>query len=167
MKLRLPNWIVDRLIESAKKRPFTHLDGYMERYWLVPPSKWLPFDIRIHKILRSDNDRHMHDHPWASLSWILRGKYHEEMPLDQKQNPALDLTRQRVRPMSEGCIAWRKATDRHMLKLYDGPVYSMFFMWTYQQKWGFYTPKGKVPHDQYHNILPMPLKERLQIKGKA
>lgn len=153
MKLRLPNWIVDRLIASAKKRPFNHLEGYMERYWLLPPS-WLPFDIRIHKILRSDNDRHMHDHPWSSISWILRGEYEEEMPRVQWQDPILDpyLTFKRI--MSAGCIAIRKATDRHKLTLRNGPVYSMFIMFKYQQKWGFYAPGGKIPHDQYDNILP-------------
>src|SRR5574341_1517991 len=30
---------VDWLIERAKRTPYWHLDGYMERYWLVPYSK--------------------------------------------------------------------------------------------------------------------------------
>jgi hypothetical protein len=29
-------WIVDKLVERAKRTPYFHLTGYMNRYWLVP-----------------------------------------------------------------------------------------------------------------------------------
>lgn len=30
------NWLVDKLIARAKRTPYFHLDGYMNRWWLVP-----------------------------------------------------------------------------------------------------------------------------------
>lgn len=74
---RLVGWLMRR----AQAHPYEPLPGYMNRWWLVAPgsflSRFLPL-MRFHEILRADDDRHPHDHPWAFRSLILRGYYTEE-----------------------------------------------------------------------------------------
>lgn len=143
--------LADKLIEQAKKNPYFHLEGYMERYWLYPfePNKT---NIRIHHILRSDEDRHLHDHPWPSTSIILKGGYWEIMPLDPLQDPKLD-EKARVRIWrGEGDVVTRGATTRHALELPEGKTcWSMFIMGPKEQSWGFYTDKGKIYWREYLN----------------
>ena len=48
-------------------------EPYLERYYLLfKDRKWFPFNIFIHKILKSDLDD-LHDHPWPYFTLILKG----------------------------------------------------------------------------------------------
>lgn len=78
--------VVDWMIERAKKTPYFHLDGYMQRYWLfnpydedrnLPRYKWCPWSFRLQYIMRADESELMHNHPWNAWSVILRGFYIE------------------------------------------------------------------------------------------
>lgn len=89
--------IADRLIAIAQRRPPDFVIGgaerpYLRRWWLTPwsglyrdverPTLWQGFvrrlpGIYLHQFLRSDDDRALHDHPWANLSIVLRGRYVE------------------------------------------------------------------------------------------
>jgi hypothetical protein len=51
---------------------------YLRRWWLIPRNRW--FNLYLHNILRDDDDRALHDHPWANLSILLRGAYREVTP---------------------------------------------------------------------------------------
>lgn len=144
--------MVEQLIEQAKKNPYFHLEGYMERYWLIPFNEENSTNIRIHHILTSDTDRHLHDHPWPSTSIILKGGYWEVMPKDQNQDPALDAT-DRIRVWrAPGDVITREANHRHSIELPKGQTsWSMFLMGKYENKWGFYTDEGKVYWREYLN----------------
>jgi hypothetical protein len=50
----------------------------MERWHIIPRNRL--FNIYLHHFLKSDYDRALHDHPWASLSIILKGEYTEHTP---------------------------------------------------------------------------------------
>lgn len=50
-------------------------DPYLERWWLLPRNRF--FNVYLHHIRKSDDDRANHDHPWASLSLMLRGVLRE------------------------------------------------------------------------------------------
>lgn len=152
------NW----LIKKAMKTPYEHLDGYMNRYWLfnkyeyTPGQdeagydkrkyKWLPA-IRIHHILRKDQGRDLHDHPWDARTIILKGWYGET-----RMNHYV----------GDGFVAvqehWRDPGDTAALKLgefheitqvSDGGVWTMFFTWDYQGTWGFFVDGKKVLWKQY------------------
>ncbi len=142
---------VDALIDEAKKTPYFHLKGYMERYWLVPfnPDS---ANARIHHILRSDNDRALHDHPWDSISIILKGGYWEILPLEQSQHPELDSQRFQRIWRKPGDVVSRKAGDRHRIEVEPGTTsWSLFFMGPLRQQWGFYSNEGKVYWREYLN----------------
>jgi hypothetical protein len=108
------------------------LIDYMHRWRLRTP--W--FQIRIHHILRSDNDRALHDHPFTFLSFILKGEYHEVTPSGTQL-------------WKRFSIIFRRAEDQHRLILDSGPVWTLVIGGPYRREWGFYTPSGWKRWDQY------------------
>jgi hypothetical protein len=50
-------------------------DPYLLRWYLIPRNRF--FNVYLHKIVRSDDDRALHDHPWWWLSVMLKGRYAE------------------------------------------------------------------------------------------
>lgn len=83
------------IFSYAKTKPYFHLEGYMNRWWLMRhPARvgepgydtfrnflrrLYPFYARFHFILRADDDRHPHNHPFAFISMIMSGWYEEEI----------------------------------------------------------------------------------------
>lgn len=145
------SYAADLLIRFAERRPYWHLPGYMERYWVVKYSRWFPWSARINRILRSDNDRHYHDHPWPFISVILRGGYWEHMPLDEGQNGRWDESFSYKVWRGPGHVIVHRATDRHRLELPEGrECVTLFLMGRYVNEWGFYTEIGKVNRRRYY-----------------
>ncbi|MGH7487276.1 MAG: hypothetical protein ACREMY_17005 [bacterium] len=154
------NWLVDAIIAFAKRTPYFDLPGYMNRWWVVKPRRWLSFSIRVHQILRSDLDRHIHDHPWSYVTIILRGGYYEVTAISEREFWARAFVggasfeeggsyylRKWYGP---GSILFRRAQHAHKLIIPDGTTcWTLFMMGPYSQGWGFYTPEGKVPWREY------------------
>jgi hypothetical protein len=68
--------VADRLIARVTRRAPDFLiggadDPYIRRWWVIPRNRW--FNVYLHQFLRSDDDRALHDHPWANCSILLRG----------------------------------------------------------------------------------------------
>jgi hypothetical protein len=151
--------LVAGIIALAKRDPYFHLPGYMERYWILRPHRWLPISIRVHHILRSDLDRHLHDHPWRYATIILRGGYWEERPIFRDalplfaglHAPAIKHSEAVTRTWhAPGALLRRQASDRHRLILPKGTTaWTLFFMGPRCQEWGFYTEHGKVAWEDY------------------
>jgi hypothetical protein len=100
--MKLPTFTLKPLLRLhtwAMRRPYFHLDGYMQRGWVLGYHSaarnagnptwhgrtlgrlhaWLTerAACRAHTILRSDHDRARHDHPVNSISVVLDGGYWE------------------------------------------------------------------------------------------
>lgn len=124
----------------------------MERFWIIPFSKWrwVPA-IRLHHILRSDNDRHFHDHPWNFVSIILRGGYTEVRPTWNKSGIYTGNTQRWYGP---GSILFRSAKCWHRLNIPDGTTcWTFFISFRYRQKWGFLLqPEMKMRYESYLNL---------------
>lgn len=146
---RLLSWIVGKLIAHAMKTPYTPIQDYMERYWLIPYSKYF-LAIRIHHILRSDDDRAFHDHPWPYLTIVLRGGYHEVKPAYDKSGLYIGDTRKWYGP---GSILFRRSNSFHRLEVPEGQTaWTLFTTGRYMRKWGFMpNPAYKIPHNEYLN----------------
>lgn len=88
---RLPDFLCHALLASALReigaKPAAAPHGftigaedapYLRRWFLLPrgdgPACYL------HQFLRDDDDRALHDHPWASVGIILAGGYIEHLP---------------------------------------------------------------------------------------
>ena len=94
---RGPSWP-----DYDKAKPF------MIRYYLLfrKRPKWFPFNILLHKILKSDLGD-LHDHYWPYITIILKGGYWET-----NENGTFW--------RGPGYIGFRKASNRHSLKIPDG-----------------------------------------------
>jgi hypothetical protein len=117
---------------------------YMRRWWIVPRNEFC--NVYLHEILRSDDDRALHDHPWANTSLLIDGEYQEVVPFYAKiykgpgQQP--DMLTQMTR--RAGDVITRRATDAHRLVIPDGgkPVISLFMTGPKIRDWGFWCPQG-------------------------
>lgn len=117
-----------------RKPDFIIGDSYMLRWWIIPRNRW--FNIYLHQIRKSDDDRALHDHPWANCSIVLKGGYNEVTPKGTFWR----------RP---GSIVFRRATARHRLELpvRNGGInycWTLFITGPWQRSWGFWCPQGFV-----------------------
>lgn len=104
-------------------------DPYLRRWWVVPRNRW--FNIYLHEIIKSDDDRALHDHPWWNLSLILRGSYIEITPRGR-------FVRMPWRPV------FRRPEALHRLDVRIGPVWTLFVTGPRVREWGFACPQGWV-----------------------
>jgi hypothetical protein len=109
---------------------------YLRRWWIIPRNRF--FNIYLHNILRSDDDRALHDHPWWNLSIILSGGYWEVTP-------------NKLHWRKRGSFTLRKASAAHRLALDktqpqggNEPCWTLFVTGPVIREWGFHCRKGWV-----------------------
>ena len=127
---RLKKWLLGwinwqpHFVVGPKENP------YLLRWYIVPRNDW--FNIYVHKFLRDDDDRAMHDHPWWSLSVLLHGSYVEQT------------TTGRI-TYGFGAVIIRQAEYTHRIELPKGkPCWTLFITGKRVREWGFYCPRGWV-----------------------
>lgn len=136
--------LVQRLFWCAMSPPHFNIGHvgsiYMRRWYVIPRNRL--FNIYLHEILRSDDDRALHDHPWVNLSIVLRGGYREIMPWFAptflKPVPP-----QESKWRGPGSVVLRMPSQAHRLEVADGtPCWSLFITGPNVRSWGFWCPKG-------------------------
>ena len=120
---------------------------YMHRYYIfLKDRKWFPFNVTLHKIVKSD-DPLFHDHPWPYLTIILKGGYWEHTPCFNSEGKQIAEV---IKWRGPGSIIKRKANDYHWLELDEGkPATTIFFMGPQQRVWGFLLNNKWVQHETY------------------
>lgn len=109
-------------------------DAYLVR-WRLLQTPW--FAVYLHHILRSDDDRALHDHPWSFASVILAGGYFEHTPRGR-------FWRQ------PGSIILHRAEELHRIELGPSraaiggtlPAWTLVFCGRRRRPWGFSTAAG-------------------------
>jgi len=110
-------------------------DNYLRRWWIAPRNPLL--NVYLHEINKSDDDRAMHDHPWANRSLIIAGSYREITPEGEFVRHA-------------GDVVEREANALHRLVVDPGRrVISLFQTGPVVRDWGFACPKGWVPWQEF------------------
>jgi len=165
--------IANYLIKRAMRTPYFHLDGYMNRYWLfnryseigsstvVPRRfKWMP-SIRIHHILRADDARDLHDHPWNARTIILKGAYIERrlqslgVRTDHTGN-TVTFAEMQSYVRHWGDTATINFGEYHSIDaVSEGGVWTLFIAGDYLGTWGFLVDGKKVPHQEYDKKVGM------------
>lgn len=116
---------------APPKRPpdFVIGDDYMRRWWLIPRNR--AFNVYLHNVRHSDDDRALHDHPWVSLSLCLDGWLKEHTPAG-------------IRDVRAGRLIFRRATSAHRLEIPDGSdgAWTLFMTGPVIRAWGFHCPQG-------------------------
>lgn len=131
--------LADRLIAHVTRRPPDFVIGgedrpYMRRWHLIK-TRWL--GVYLHQILRSDDDRALHDHRSDNVSVLLRGYYFEVTPEGSELRAA-------------GDVVFRRAEALHRLELVNGaPAWTLWIKGPERRNWGFMCGKRWVPWQQF------------------
>ncbi len=110
-------------------------EPYLERYYLFLKDRdTFPFNIFLHKFLRSDPDD-LHDHPWPYATVILKGGYWEWTPVF---NSAGEKITEIAKWRAPGHIRINSATSLHRIELDPGvECWTLFMPGAKTREWGF------------------------------
>lgn len=121
--------------------PNKDVPAYMHRWWRIARNAF--FNIYYHIVLRSDDDRALHDHPWWNFSIVLEGGYYEHTIEEGGVH--------RKVWYGAGSVRFRRAgTFAHRLELADDgyggemPVTTIFITGPVLRRWGFHHPSQWV-----------------------
>lgn len=109
---------------------------YLKRFYIF---RCTLLSIFIHQFWSSDPD-HVHDHPWNNITWILKGGYWES---------SADGNTKWCR---RGWFRYRNAEVFHRLSIGEhsaGQAWTMFIHFKRRRDWGFLTPDGWLPAEEY------------------
>jgi hypothetical protein len=149
---RLRRALLRRARAVATSRPPDFVIGererpYMLRWWILPRNPF--FNVYLHRILRSDDDRALHDHPWSSCSIILEGFYIEHsIAAGGVEHRAFRAPRS---------VTFRRATAAHRLEVQGRPgeCWSLFITGPRLREWGFHCPLAGWRHwKEFTSVTP-------------
>lgn len=144
------SWLLDFLDRIGRKRIVmdrVNNEPYLERYYLfLKDRKRFPFNVFLHKFLKSDPDD-VHDHPWPYATVILKGGYWEWIP---QFNSAGEKCNEIAKWRGPGHFRTCSANSYHRIEL-DPEIetWTLFMPGPQQRDWGFLTRRGWVPHAEY------------------
>lgn len=132
--------LLRRIIKTDRKRkPDFKIgdpnDPYMLRWFVIPRNRW--FNIYLHQMRKDDDDRALHDHPFASLSIMLEGNMGEFYARSDGARIREDLL---FRHVSAGAIIYRNGRFAHRLVVPGRYAKTLFITGPRFRKWGFYCP---------------------------
>lgn len=106
--------------------------------WALLRTPW--FHIYLHCILKADQDKHCHDHPWSFISLILWGSY-----VEQRNG--------QLRTRKIGSIAYLPARGTYH-KIYQvlKPTWTLVATNARNFPWGYDTEEGWIGHETYRKL---------------
>lgn len=125
---------------------------HFRRYRLLS-TPW--FNIYVHQILRSDEEKHFHDHPWSFTSYILKGSYWERWTEYPDHPYQLDSTYSSEPPapgMKVRRVIKHHAEDAHKLTLLTPEVWTLVFTSGRERVWGYHTEQGWIDFKTYREL---------------
>ena len=144
------NYIAKLLAKIGRQRIIMDRESnepYMERYYVfLKDRKWFPFNIFLHKFLKSDPDD-VHDHPWPYATLILKGGYYEWIPQFNNQGKKISEFQVWRGP---GSFRVCGATSYHRIEL-DPSVecWSLFMPGLQKREWGFLVKNKWIHNENY------------------
>mgnify|MGYP006266471817 FL=1 len=122
-------------------------EPYLERYYLfLTERKWFPFNVFLHRFLKSDPDD-VHDHPWPYATLILKGGYYEWVPqFNNKNEKIAEIAVWR----GPGSFRVCGASSYHRIELDpDVECWTLFMPGPQLRDWGFLRKGQWIQHEQY------------------
>lgn len=108
------------------------------------------FSIRIHKWLRSDDKRYMHNHPWWFYTFVLKGSYidvsddiaaYEQGDIDREvgwENHIIEKPWRRRDHLKQFSFRYRSANHTHYVEIPKGGCWTILITGKPLNKWGFW-----------------------------
>lgn len=141
--MRLMPILLYWLTRSRPTRLIT-IDGqpYLERYYLFQLLGWTFY---LHRFVRNDSERHLHDHPWRqAFSLVLAGEYQEERMILAGGGSTL---------LWDQVVRWGNsigARDIHRIAQVEPETWTLFCHTRRIRPWGFFEPLEQGYHyEQY------------------
>ena len=122
-------------------------EPYLERYYVfLRERKRFPFNVFLHKFLKSDPDD-VHDHPWPYATLVLKGGYWEWIPhFDTVGRKTGEYQVWR----GPGHFRVSKARSFHRIELDpDITAWTLFMPGPKQRDWGFLVQNKWIQWEQY------------------
>jgi hypothetical protein len=122
-------------------------EPYLERYYVfLKDRKWFPFNVFVHKFLKSDPDD-VHDHPWPYATLILKGGYYEWVPVfDSAGKKIAEMCHWR----GPGHFRVCNSNSYHRIELDpDITAWTLFMPGPKQREWGFLVKNKWVHNEEY------------------
>ena len=122
-------------------------EPYLERYYLfLKDRKHFPFNVFLHKFLKSDPDD-VHDHPWPYATLILKGGYYEWLPQFNSKGAKISEIAVWRGP---GSFRVCGASSYHRIELDpDVECWTLFMPGPQLREWGFLHKGEWIQHEQY------------------
>lgn len=163
LSLKPVKWAIKKCLN--KKEPWRVLVNehgeYMRQWWFFNPYKvsksqgkagqkygWIPFNIRIHHIMKKDKDKHLHDHPWNAIGIVFDGTYIEVRQSDDGSD-IHDI-------YAYGDEGWDGRANKinhynfhRITDVSEGGAWTMFITFKYKHSWGFLVDGVKIPWRKY------------------
>ena len=139
--------LLDRLGRKRIVMDRVENEPYLERYYLfIRERERFPFNIFLHKFLKSDPDD-VHDHPWPYATIILKGGYWEWIPhFDTVGRKTGEYQVWR----GPGHFRISKANSFHRIELDpDITAWTLFMPGPKQRDWGFLVKNQWIQWEQY------------------
>ena len=143
-------WFLNMMERLGRKRIVmdrVNNEPYLERYYVfLKDRNRFPFNVFLHKFLRSDPDD-VHDHPWPYATLILKGGYYEWVPKFDSNGKKIDEERMWRGP---GHFRLCRATSYHRIEL-DSSItaWTLFMPGAKQRDWGFLVKDQWIQWEQY------------------
>ena len=121
-------------------------DPYLLRWFLIR-TPW--FRLYLHRFMRSDDDRALHDHPAWNVSMLLSGCYIEHLAGGHTA------IRRPWRPWEQFRLVFRRAETQHRVQLIgDRKVWTLFLRGPTVREWGFACPNGWIHWTKFVQMRP-------------
>jgi hypothetical protein len=146
--------IIDKILGRSD---IVENDGVYMKRWRIIHTPW--FGLRVHNIVRSDQDRELHDHPFWFISLVLKGGYIEETPdgLKKYYGPGSVLMRSAA---ALHRLDLTKNLVREQISIYHSdviekevPAWTLVIRGPKVRQWGFLTPDGWVPSHAWRKYI--------------
>ena len=143
-------WLLNFLEKHDRKRIIMDRindQPYLERYYLfLKDRKKFPFNIFLHKFLKSDPDD-VHDHPWPYATLILKGGYYEWIP---QFNDNCEKVGEIAMWRGPGHFRTCSANTFHRIEL-DPSVecWTLFMPGPHKRDWGFLVKNKWIHNEEY------------------
>lgn len=137
---RSPRWAFMQTLDILAKDGSG--DVYLHRLRILQTPM---FGIYLHDLNLPDADRDPHDHPWNFYSVILRGGYTERY----YPHPTATLKNYRVQVWKRWSIHRMGRLRAHQIDSVEPKTISLIFVGRRARNWGFHTPTGWVPWEEY------------------
>jgi len=146
----IAKFFLNKLDQMGRKRIVLDRQSnepYLERYYVfLKDRKKFPFNIFIHKFLKSDPDD-VHDHPWPYATLILKGGYWEWIPLFNSQGEKIN---ELAKWRGPGHFRICKATSYHRIELDPNiTAWTLFMPGPQKREWGFLKNNKWIHNEKY------------------